>query len=70
MTLRESIEKHIDGRGTGFELDDVVSGGGYPKELEDRIYQISVRFRTPEYPIGTDNPASFKELRKLIDDYE
>lgn len=69
MTLKTAIERHINSAGSGFELDDVMSNGCYPRELTDRIYEISQKYRTADYPIGVDNPKCFSELKKLVDEF-
>lgn len=69
MTLKEAVRRHTSSTGSGFELDDVMSGGQYPKEVVDGIYEISSRYCTPEYPVGIANPASFEELRLLAEQY-
>lgn len=65
VTLEEAIERHISSTGTGFELDDVMSNGRFPKQVTDRLFEISSRYRTPEHPTGVTNPASFNDLRLL-----
>lgn len=69
MNLREAIEKHIYKTGNGFEIDDVMSIGRFPREVTDRIYDISRRYSSPDYPIGISNPDSFTELRSIADEF-
>jgi hypothetical protein len=69
VTLAEAVDHHIHSTGTGFELDDVMSGDRYPKEVVDGLYEIAAKYRTPEYPIGVSNPASFEELRLFAERY-
>lgn len=68
----ELIRVHIAGAGNGYELDDLTSRwtGKLYDEISDRIFEIHERFRTPEYRIGTSNPASFGELSELADELE
>lgn len=69
VSLEEAIDRHIHSTGTGFELDDVVSSGRYPKGVTDRLYEISQKYRTPEYPVGVSNPESFDDLRLLASEH-
>lgn len=50
-------------------MDDVMSCGRYPKEVVDGIYEIATKYRTPEYPIGVTNQASFDELKLFAERY-
>lgn len=68
----ELIRRHIDGSGSGFELDDLMSrwtGAVYDQTVE-KLVSIHRRFRTEKYPIGTSNPASFDELCGLAAELE
>jgi len=67
----EFIRRHLDGSGSGFELDDLVSLGR--PELEDvaqEVIAISFRHRTPEYPVGIANPSAEPELRAMAERLE
>jgi hypothetical protein len=66
-TLKELIERHITSSGTGFEIDDIISGGAFSNEVVNAIYDIDRRYRTEIYKMGSSNPASFAELQKLAD---
>lgn len=63
----EQIRSHLQGTGTGFELDDLMTRriGGIYEEISSRLEAIHQRYRTSEYPIGTSNPASFASLEEL-----
>lgn len=69
VTLEEAIDRHIHSTGTGFELDDVMCSGRYPKAVTDRLYEISQRYRTAEHPLGVTNPESFDDLRLLASEH-
>jgi hypothetical protein len=67
----EFIRRHLDGTGSGYDLDDLVTLGR--SDLEDvaqEVVAISMRHRTLEYPIGISNPASEPELRALAERLE
>jgi len=67
----EFIRRHLDGSGSGFELDDLVSLGR--PELEDvaqEVIAIASRHRTPEYPVGIANPNAEPELLALAERLE
>lgn len=68
----EYIRTHVEGGGNGFELDDLLSRykGEIYREIARRIIDIHRRYRTPEYPIGTSNPACYAELLLLADELE
>ena len=63
----EMIRSHINGTGTGFDLDDLMTRdtGGIYDEIMERLVDIHRRFRTPNHRIGTSNPDSFGELENL-----
>ena len=56
--------RHVDGTGSGFELDDILSQG-CDDELRASILSIHNEYKNGEYPIGTSNPSSFDRLRAL-----
>lgn len=68
----EQIRTHIRGTGSGFELDDLLTRrtGGVYDQISTRISEIERRFRTPQYPVGTVNPASFQSLEELAMELE
>jgi hypothetical protein len=68
----EMIRSHISGTGSGFELDDLMTRrtGGIYDQILKRLVDIHRRFRTPEYRIGTSNPASFDELEGFAAELE
>jgi hypothetical protein len=70
MPASEALLRHVDGRGTGYEIDDLMSWS--PSEEQEQkaiapLLEISERYATNEYPIGISNPASFGELRALAE---
>jgi hypothetical protein len=70
MLASEALIHHIDGTGTGFEVDDLISWSPTPKQEEEAIkplLDISERYRSDAYPIGVSNPASFNEIRALAE---
>jgi hypothetical protein len=56
---------HVEGTGTGYEMDDLISGGSTPQEIVDEVIEINERFRSAEHPIGVENPDAFAEIRAL-----
>lgn len=68
-SLQEAIDRHIQGTGTGFEIDDIISSGHYPAEVVDRILNLSHKYRTNEYPVGISNPECFDELSLIAREY-
>lgn len=62
MTLSEMIERHIEGTGNGFEIDDIVSSGKFPDEVVEAIANIEKKYRYDGYTLGISNPDSFEEL--------
>jgi hypothetical protein len=65
----EYIRRHLEGH--GFALDDLTTLGR--PELEDAAQEvgaISMKYRTPEYPIGIANPDAEPELRVLAERLE
>lgn len=66
----EAIMHHVEGTGTGFEVDDLMSWSPTPEQQEKAVaplLDIHERYRSDEYPVGTTNPASFAELRDLAE---
>jgi hypothetical protein len=68
----ELIRRHLQGAGNGFELDDLMSErtDSVYEEIARIIVELHERFKTPEYPIGTSNPASFQSLEDFADDLQ
>ena len=67
----EFIRHHLDGTGSRFDLDDLVSLGR--PELDDvaqEVVAISFRFQTPEYPVGIANPEAHSDLLALAERLE
>jgi hypothetical protein len=61
---------HVERRGTGFEIDDLMSWSPSAEQEEKAIaplMEISERYASNEYPIGISNPASFDEIRALAE---
>jgi len=70
MPASEALMHHVDGTGTGYEIDDLMHWSPTPEQEEKAIaalLDISERYGTAEYPIGISNPASFAELRALAE---
>lgn len=70
MRVSETLLHHIDGTGTGFEVDDLMSWSPTAEQEETAIaplLNIHHRHRSDEYPIGTQNPASLAEIRALAE---
>ena len=71
MPASEALLRHIEGRGTGYEIDDLMSWSPSDEQQEKAIgplLEISERYTTGEYPIGISNPASFADIRELAED--
>jgi hypothetical protein len=71
LKASEFIRRHLNGTGSGFDLDDLVSLGR--ADLEDvaqEVVAISSRYRTPEYPVGISNPDADAELRAVAERLE
>ena len=70
MAASEALMHHVDGTGTGFEVDDLMSWSPTPEQEEKAIrplLDIHERYSSDEYPIGISNPASFAEIRILAE---
>lgn len=70
MPASEALFRHVEGRGTGFEIDDLMSWSPTAEQDEKAIaplLEISERYASNEYPIGISNPASFGEIRALAE---
>ena len=70
MPASEALIHHIEGTGTGFEVDDLMSWSPTPEQDEKAIaplLRIHEQYRSIEYPIGISNPASFAEIRALAE---
>jgi hypothetical protein len=68
MPASEALFRHVDGTGTGYEADDLMSWSPTPEQEANAIgplLDIHERYRSAEYPIGISNPASFEEIRAL-----
>jgi len=68
MLASQAILRHLDGTGTGFEIDDLMSWS--PTEAQqakaiEPLMQIAMRYRTDAYPVGISNPAADADLRSL-----
>ena len=67
----EYIRRHLDGTGSGFDLDDLVTIGRPDLEgVAQEVIAISSRYRTAEYPVGIANPEAEDDLRALADRLE
>lgn len=70
MPASEALIHHVEGTGTGFEVDDLMTWSPTPEQEEKAIaplLDIHERYRSDSYPIGTSNPASFAEIRALAE---
>ena len=70
MLASDALLHHIDGTGSGYEVDDLMSWSPTPEQQEKAIeplLDIHERYRSAEYPIGISNPASFEEIRELAE---
>ena len=70
MPASEALRHHIEGTGTGFEVDDLMSWSPTTEQEEKAIaplLDIHERYRSDDYAIGTSNPASFAEIRALAE---
>ena len=70
MPASEALLHHVEGTGRGYEIDDLMSWSPTPEQEEKAItplLDIHRRYRSPKYPIGTSNPASFAEIRALAE---
>jgi len=66
----EVLIRLTQGKARNFELDDLISRRKYGSRTEEFVrplMRISDKYRTPEYPIGISNPASFDEIRELAE---
>jgi hypothetical protein len=70
MPASEALLHHVEGTGTGYEIDDLMTWSPTPEQEEKAVaplLDIHERYRSAEYPIGTSNPASFDEIRALAE---
>ena len=70
MPASDALMRHVEGIGTGYEIDDLVSWSPTPEQEEKAIaplLDIHARYRSDQYPIGISNPASFPEIRALAE---
>ena len=70
MPASEALLHHVEGTGTGYEIDDLMSWSPTPEQEEKAItplLDIHERYRSAEYPIGISNPTSFDEIRALAE---
>jgi hypothetical protein len=67
------IIRHIEKKGSGFELDDYVNGKRSNEEerlVIGPLLEINSRFSTSEYLLGISNPDAYSELRNLAERLE
>lgn len=70
ISASEALLHHVEGTGTGFEVDDLISRSPTSEQVEEAIaplLDINERYRSDEYAIGVSNPASFAEIRALAE---
>ena len=70
MLASEALFHHVEGTGTGYEIDDLMSWSLTPEQEESAIkplLDIHERHHSAEYSIGISNPASFEEIRALAE---
>jgi hypothetical protein len=70
MKASEAMLHHIEGTGTGYELDDLVHWS--PSEEAEReaiepLLQINRDYSTPEHPLGIANPDAKEAIRALAE---
>jgi thiamine biosynthesis lipoprotein ApbE len=67
----ELIRHHLNGTGSGFELDDLISWGRPEyEEAANEIAAIANRYRTEDWSIGIANPDARDDLRALAERLE
>lgn len=66
----DALLRHVNGTGSGYELDDFTHGF-YSEEVEreaiEPLLAIDKKYITSEYPLGINNPAAFPAIRDLAD---
>jgi len=70
MPASEALLHHVEGTGTGFEIDDLMTWSPTPDQEAKAVQPLLViheKYRSDEYPIGLNNPASFAEIRGLAE---
>lgn len=70
MPASQALMHHVEGTGSGFEIDDLMSWSPTAEQEEKTLrplLRISEQYRSDEYPIGLSNPASFPEIRALAE---
>jgi hypothetical protein len=64
----DALLRHINGSGSGYELDDFTYGF-YSEEVEreaiEPLLAINRQYTTAEHPLGINNPAAFQAIRDL-----
>jgi hypothetical protein len=70
MPASEALLHHVNGTGTGYEVDDLLTWSPTPEQEEKAIgplLEINERYRSDAYPIGVGNPAADEEIRALAE---
>ena len=70
MPASEALMRHVEGRGSGYEIDDLMSWSPSEEQEEKAIgplLEISERYASSDFPIGISNPASFGEIQALAE---
>ena len=70
MPAPEALMHHVEGTGTGYEADDLMTWSPTLEQEEKAIaplLDIHERYSSDEYPIDISNPATFAEIRALAD---
>ena len=70
MPASEALFRHVEGTGTGYEIDDLMTWSPTPEQQAQAVtalFDIHERYCSAEYPIGISNPAAFEEIRALAE---
>jgi hypothetical protein len=67
----DALIRHVNGTGSGYELDDFTYGF-YSEEVEreaiEPLLAINRQYTTDEHPLGISNPAAYQAIRELADE--
>lgn len=68
MSASDALRRHVDGTGSGWEIDDLISWSptlDQENEAIKPLLEIHHRYRNAQYPIGINNPDSFEDIIRL-----